>query len=173
MQQTVISGCSLEKIKGNVNEDVDSSDTREGKTINKTIDIQAPMQCNDGLYEFDDNFASVNHALFLNLPEYNPETLQKYPNGGPRQVPNSCAICLESYRVGDHLSWSANVCCTHAFHFSCIVPWCSKIIKEQPATKQCACPCCRQDFVKFDDDEDGHAESEAPSSGGHGEENWP
>jgi len=119
--------------------------------------------------------ASIRHAShFVNIPECNTKTLKRFPNGGPRLVPNSCVICLESYSLGDHLCWSANVGCSHAFHFSCIEPWCCKIIKEQPATMQIACPCCRQDFVKFDDEnERPPTESVELSSSFYDEENRP
>ena len=104
--------------------------------------------------------STLEHAPFLELPEYSTVTSQRYENGGTRQIPNSCAICLDNYHVGDHLIWSANVGCSHAFHELCIVTWCHRIIKDQPGTNHCVCPCCRQEFVKVDSEEEENGDSE-------------
>jgi hypothetical protein len=49
-----------------------------------------------------------------------------------------CAVCLESYKAGDILSWSTNMLCKHVFHFNCIVPW---LLKNN------FCPMCRTDLL--------------------------
>ena len=58
-------------------------------------------------------------------------------------VSNCCAICLESYRVGDKVAWSTNVSCSHAFHRSCIVEY---LITMKDGTGT-PCPICRQPFT--------------------------
>ena len=58
-------------------------------------------------------------------------------------VPNCCAICLESYRVGEKVAWSTNVSCSHAFHRSCIVEY-LVTMKDGNGTP---CPICRQPFT--------------------------
>lgn len=62
---------------------------------------------------------------------------------GCRLVSGSCAICLESYVVGDEVIWSSNSSCPHVFHSNCIIPWLAK--KEEPK-----CPCCRQSFCEVE-----------------------
>jgi hypothetical protein len=55
-------------------------------------------------------------------------------------VPNLCAICLDSYRPGQFVVWSSG--CRHAFHQDCISHYLAKIMigGESP------CPSCRQKF---------------------------
>jgi hypothetical protein len=58
-------------------------------------------------------------------------------------VPNDCAICLESYIVGDSVAWSCNKNCPHAFHQLCIVNYLVKV-KDNGTP----CPMCRQNFLE-------------------------
>ena len=77
-----------------------------------------------------------------NNPDKINQITRKHPAG--RIVPNSCAICLSCYAIGDEVSWSTNgSSCPHAFHTSCIKLWLSK--KEEAS-----CPCCRQQFVSVE-----------------------
>jgi hypothetical protein len=59
-------------------------------------------------------------------------------NGG-RSIPAVCTICLCPYENGEHVSWSPDTACQHAFHKDCIIAWLAK--KDEPK-----CPICRQDF---------------------------
>jgi len=75
-------------------------------------------------------------------------------NGGPRHVPISCAICLDSYEVDDLVVWnSCDGKCPHAFHESCISMWCIRKIEENPRCESVLCPCCRQAFVLIKSEE--------------------
>lgn len=94
--------------------------------------------------------ANYGDVDVIDLPESNPVTGESYCNGGPRQIPNSCAICLSSYDIGRTLVWSANVSCPHAFHEDCITTWCIRKMEENPQASTCLCPCCRQSFVAVD-----------------------
>ena len=60
-----------------------------------------------------------------------------------KSVPNSCAICLDTYVSGDTIVTSCNPLCPHAFHQECIVEW---LVKMQEGTP---CPCCRRTFVEL------------------------
>lgn len=62
--------------------------------------------------------------------------------GGSDRV---CAICLAEYEDGEEISWSHNRHCKHFFHRSCIAEW--LLFHDQ-------CPCCRLDFLSFNDEED-------------------
>jgi hypothetical protein len=64
--------------------------------------------------------------------------------GGASQksVPNCCAICLSSYKVGEAVVWSTNEDCPHAFHQNCIVDYLVTVNGGKTP-----CPCCRQNFV--------------------------
>ena len=52
----------------------------------------------------------------------------------------TCAICLSDYVKGQHVVWSSNEECAHAFHHDCFVQW----IEKQASV---ACVCCRRDFI--------------------------
>ena len=52
-----------------------------------------------------------------------------------------CTICLEVFERGKEICSSYNENCTHAFHRECISEW---LLKND------RCPCCRQDFLAFD-----------------------
>jgi hypothetical protein len=54
-----------------------------------------------------------------------------------------CSICLLGYEEGDHIAWSRNPACNHAFHEECIVQW---------LTKHDECPNCRNTYFGFSDD---------------------
>jgi uncharacterized protein YnzC (UPF0291/DUF896 family) len=64
-----------------------------------------------------------------------------------RRVPNECAICLEEYSVGSKLVWSSNPQCQHAFHSDCLMNW---LLFERGSP---ICPCCRQKFVDFNEND--------------------
>ena len=59
-----------------------------------------------------------------------------------RCVSGTCIICLNAYKPGDIVTWSANSECTHAFHQNCIITWFTETNNEN-----FDCPCCRQSFV--------------------------
>jgi Ring finger domain len=62
----------------------------------------------------------------------------------------ACAICLDEYSDGDDVCFSYNRRCQHVFHRSCIIDW---LMSDD------TCPCCRQNFVAFQDVEVGQAGS--------------
>lgn len=67
-------------------------------------------------------------------------------NGDGEDDPaTTCAICLSEYEDGDEISWSHNPNCSHFFHRSCIAEW---LLSHEE------CPCCRFDFLRFDDDDE-------------------
>jgi Ring finger domain len=53
-----------------------------------------------------------------------------------------CAICMESYNLGDSIVWSSNPDCHHVFHTACIYEWLRREIEVQ-----WKCPYCRQPFA--------------------------
>lgn len=55
-------------------------------------------------------------------------------------VPNLCAICLDSYQPGQVVAWSSG--CTHAFHQDCI----SHYLAKKMIGGESPCPSCRQKF---------------------------
>jgi hypothetical protein len=57
---------------------------------------------------------------------------------------SSCAICLIDYEEGDEISFSHNPACQHFFHRPCVLSW---------LRSHDACPCCRQDYLSFGDDD--------------------
>jgi hypothetical protein len=55
-------------------------------------------------------------------------------------VPNLCAICLDSYQPGQVVAWSSG--CRHAFHQDCI----SHYLAKKMIGGESPCPSCRQKF---------------------------
>lgn len=55
-----------------------------------------------------------------------------------------CTICLNNYEDGDEICWSHNKHCNHVFHKDCIAEW---LLTHED------CPCCRNDYLSFNDDE--------------------
>ena len=85
-----------------------------------------------------------------------------------RDVPNSCAICMDPFYFEDRICWSSNHVCPHAFHEKCIVNWLLVLGRRRRVRMQRSvqssegqeneeevdltdypmlCPCCRQEFV--------------------------
>ena len=62
----------------------------------------------------------------------------------PDSVPNTCAICFESYKPGDTVAWSNNRQCIHAFHLDCVLEY-LVLVKG----RRVPCPTCRQTFTTF------------------------
>lgn len=103
------------------------------------------------------NITSVDSAT---TAKYTKEVIPKASNTNKRTIPISCAICLTEYAPNDHLSYSSNESCTHAFHTDCITQWLVALGKRQckmqrfsevPNEKELVefgldCPCCRQEF---------------------------
>jgi hypothetical protein len=56
------------------------------------------------------------------------------------EVPNMCAICLDSYQPGQIVAWSSE--CRHAFHQDCI----SHYLAKKMIGGESPCPSCRQKF---------------------------
>ena len=63
----------------------------------------------------------------------------------PDTVPNTCAICFESYKPGDTVAWSNNRQCIHAFHLDCVLEY-LVLVKSN---RRVPCPTCRQTFTTF------------------------
>jgi hypothetical protein len=83
-------------------------------------------------YDFED----VENSGSLQLPSES--------TNGNRSIPAVCTICLCPYENGEHVSWSPDRKCQHAFHKDCIIAWLAK--KDEPK-----CPICRQDFCVLTD----------------------
>jgi hypothetical protein len=66
-------------------------------------------------------------------------------------VPNCCAICLESYSVGETVVWSMNSQCNHLYHQSCIANFFAHSKKKK---RSCVCPTCRREFFAPNCDRD-------------------
>ena len=69
-----------------------------------------------------------------------------------RSVSNCCAICLESYKIGEKVIWSTNFnYCLHAFHKDCMVNYLAEVMKKHKVNAngelELPCPICRQQFL--------------------------
>mmetsp|Transcript_58376 Transcript_58376/g.142763 ORF Transcript_58376/g.142763 Transcript_58376/m.142763 type:complete len:826 (-) Transcript_58376:34-2511(-) len=68
-----------------------------------------------------------------------------------------CSICLESFRIGDTISWSTSSACPHVYHHACIREW---------LLRKVGCPYCRVVvFLPVD----RPTEADNTSAGGDGE----
>lgn len=106
------------------------------------------------LEDEEEDISSVKSksALFLRIPATTNISVagkKSRQRKKSRKVPNSCAICLDCYEIGDTVVWSStDSSCVHAFHEHCIAAWCFRKIEEQfTARVSVPCPCCRQPFV--------------------------
>lgn len=59
------------------------------------------------------------------------------------KVPNSCAICMDSYHEGQTVVWSYNSECHHVFHRHCFVDYLLNHHGDETP-----CPICRRDFCR-------------------------
>ena len=66
----------------------------------------------------------------------------------------SCAVCLVDYQEGDCVSFSHNPKCSHHFHKACILEWLKDDHDE--------CPCCRNNYLTFGDDNDNLTNNDGP-----------
>lgn len=53
----------------------------------------------------------------------------------------TCAICIDTFEIGDEVSWSRYHKCDHVFHYDCIIPW----LKQHDE-----CPYCRCNYIMPD-----------------------
>ena len=70
------------------------------------------------------------------------EHVSKYDLDYNENNENICSICLETFRVGDEVTWSKDLRCHHCFHSDCLITWLMK--KEE-------CPVCRSSFLCRED----------------------
>ena len=59
------------------------------------------------------------------------------------EVPNMCAICLDSYQPSQFIAWSPG--CRHVFHQDCI----SDYLAKKMIGGETPCPSCRQKFCEL------------------------
>ena len=49
-----------------------------------------------------------------------------------------CPVCLDSFHIGEEVTWSKLQHCRHVFHYECILPW--------AVLGHVHCPVCREVF---------------------------
>jgi hypothetical protein len=59
-------------------------------------------------------------------------------------VPNCCAICLDAYKPGEFIVWSASRECPHVYHRDCMLDYLVSV--PTAVTRGSPCPSCRQQF---------------------------
>eukprot|EP00586_Coscinodiscus_wailesii_P020398 CAMPEP_0172502578 /NCGR_PEP_ID=MMETSP1066-20121228/161145_1 /TAXON_ID=671091 /ORGANISM="Coscinodiscus wailesii, Strain CCMP2513" /LENGTH=276 /DNA_ID=CAMNT_0013277881 /DNA_START=21 /DNA_END=851 /DNA_ORIENTATION=+ len=138
----VSSSTQNEKMGGRVdrNRDLSSDEASNADSQKQDERIATATDITASLYNYE---AELESDGFLLLPEFDVHS-RKLTNGGPRQVPNNCAICISEYEIGDEVVWSSNPECKHVFHLECMLMWLMK--KDEPL-----CPCCRREFIEFDE----------------------
>jgi hypothetical protein len=103
-----------------------------------------PLLCTNALFQ---------HATTTGSTPYSSTTVIE--SNAHRNVPSTCVICLVQYQSGDHVSWSSNEECSHAFHRDCILIWLLKknvsdgfsVGSDNHNERRYLCPCCRREFV--------------------------
>jgi len=78
-----------------------------------------------------------------NAPENHHDVIEKNSTSSCCDAKQDCHICMDTFQVGDKVSWSAAGHCRHAYHFRCIKEW---LLKKKD------CPDCRQTVLPVDDD---------------------
>jgi hypothetical protein len=125
-------------VKGRIKSLHDEKDEKDEKDVDATatatvIPTALPVEASESAetpslgYDVEE----VENAGSLQLPSAS--------TNGNRSIPAVCTICLCPYENGEHVSWSPDKKCQHAFHKDCIIAWLAK--KDEPK-----CPICRQDF---------------------------
>ena len=66
-------------------------------------------------------------------------------------ISNDCSICFQAFNVGDTLSFSTNIDCSHFFHQMCIINW---------LARSSNCPTCRRDYLSGVEENNTATESE-------------
>ena len=112
-----------------------------GAQVIKKKDLKQEQSEGEALDTMEKGRAAGNDrskAMVLLLPRSEPQT---------KSVTNCCAICLESYKVGDMVAWSTNKDCNHCFHCNCIAD-CFLRKSEMIFNKIThPCPFCRKQFL--------------------------
>jgi hypothetical protein len=108
---------------------VDATATATATVIPTALPVEASESAETPSLGYD--VEEVENAGSLQLPSAS--------TNGNRSIPAVCTICLCPYENGEHVSWSPDKKCQHAFHKDCIIAWLAK--KDEPK-----CPICRQDF---------------------------
>ena len=123
------------------------------------------VDADDGSGDIDDDIEAGTEG---NTSKHGGGTIQLPPAAGNnRIVPNSCAICLESYQPDETIIWSTNNECCHAFHIQCITEYLVHVNTSMVSAPEendeenggpnsnnksknstSPCPCCRQPFCK-------------------------
>jgi hypothetical protein len=113
-----------------------SSSSTTPNTIDEGLDLEAGLDNNNSNNATDDDDDDENEILIT----IKRSTLAGQPD---LQFTNTCAICLDSYAVGDTVSWSMNEECNHVFHQFCLANSFSYARKKG---KKSLCPTCRRRF---------------------------
>ena len=125
---------------------VNKEDTDTGKDDDGFIDIEmvaSSIRTNDGLLQIPRYLVDFHQQA-----KTKAESDQATTTAESTSVPNCCAICIESYKVGDSVTFSTNPKCCHAFHTDCIVNYFVSS-NQSKNNEQYACPVCRQDFLLY------------------------
>ena len=123
------------------------------KYLDKSVENEAKV-------ESDDDLSTSEVADSVVVVDWR-ENSSGFPSGERREISSSCAICINSYRIGDSVVCASNPACNHVFHDSCIEQW---LLRQKGA--HFLCPCCRQPFLRDDhpDLEKGTLDEDTTSS---------
>uniref|UniRef100_A0A7R9VRR1 RING-type domain-containing protein n=1 Tax=Pseudictyota dubia TaxID=2749911 RepID=A0A7R9VRR1_9STRA len=94
----------------------------------------ATITCNDKSEHVDNTVSGAGSTRDRIELHTNKEVVPGLP-----QESSICAICFESFSVGEEVIWSRVAPCVHAFHRQCIIPW---LLRNEK------CPCCRMDYLR-------------------------
>lgn len=96
----------------------------DGASLNSASSTEVQNNSNDATcYSHNHTTSSFEGKIVKNKVEINDE---------------ECPICLESFEIGQELSWSRQNKCYHIFHTQCITPW---------LMTRYDCPCCRTSLL--------------------------
>jgi Ring finger domain len=126
----------------------DSAET--GGTYEESDDDDEEMDNNNNVVDFDDECASTtNSSSSSNVQQQHQQEDEEEEDYEEQQQQDEdsdakeCPICMETFSVGDIVSWSPNTktSCTHVFHHECIKEW---------LLRSGNCPCCREVVLPID-----------------------
>jgi len=116
-------------------------------TVNNLIAKLAPAKTSSSIDETQDaTKPSLEHRLVCDENE-NEDDKEHGDDGSiatassSATLSSSCPICMESFTVGQTVSWSTSNDCHHVFHHSCLREW---------LLRHTECPCCRTTVLSVD-----------------------
>lgn len=135
--QVVTHQCSSTK---EINQSAGHSDGKLSSSSSGSVENDNVMSSNnEKAHHTQGNILSGVIQNMTSLLIWPDSTKEQGPSKSPKEYDEAaCPICLEPYKPGDEVCWSANEDCPHSFHLDCMMKW---LMTHDD------CPLCRADYL--------------------------